>query len=65
MRGGRHLSRFSPPARDWNEPPKLGETGKGLGPVAEETGRLCSGFGRQGISPRPTEMAEFRVGELP
>jgi hypothetical protein len=24
--------------------PKLGETGKGLGPVAEETGRSCSGF---------------------
>jgi hypothetical protein len=24
--------------------PKLGETGKGLGPLAEETGRSCSGF---------------------
>jgi len=24
--------------------PKLGETGKGLGPVAEETGRSCSGL---------------------
>ena len=24
--------------------PKLGETGRGLGPVAEETGRSCSGF---------------------
>ena len=23
MRGGRHLSRFSPPARDWNDVTKL------------------------------------------
>ena len=29
MRGGRHLSRFSPPARDWNDPAEARRNWKG------------------------------------
>ena len=55
--------------RDWNDPAEARRNRKG--PWSCRRGdrqvvlRIRHDGRSQGISPRPTEMAEFRVGELP